>query len=437
MSARSADPLAAVDLRVLWQAQLAQQPDRAGRPLLDAADVVVVGGGFSGLAAARRAALLGARVVLLEAETLGWGASSRNAGMVLAGHKWGPRQLVAQYGPELGPALQRETVLSVEWTAATIAEEGIDAGLARDGHLELAFGRADADEMEAAARELTESGTPARFVARAELGEEIGTDAYHGGLLVEGDGGLDPARYHAGLAVAAERAGADLHEGVRALRIRPQRDGRMVVETSRGAILAREVFVGTNGYTNGVAPALRRRVIPVGSYIIVTDPLAEDVAAEISPRGRMFFDTKSFLNYWRLTPDRRLLFGGRVSFWPSTVRSMARALQRQMVAVHPQLAGVRVAHAWGGKLGFTVDRMPHAGRSAGVSFALGCCGSGVAMLPYLADRTMGWVLAGADAPALARLPFPLVPAPYEGRPWFMPVVGEWYRLKDRRAARKR
>ena len=437
MPARAADPLASVEPRVLWQAQLPPQPDRAGRPLPDSADLVVVGGGFTGLAAARRAALLGARVILLEAETLGWGASSRNAGMYLVGLKWGPRQLVDRYGAELGTALQRESADSVEWTLATIAAEQIDAGLTRAGHLELASGPSDADGIEAAARELTEAGTPARYVPRAELRREIGSDAYFGGLLVEGDGGLDPARYHAGLAEATARAGADLHEGVRALRIRPQRDGRMVVETSRGAILAREVFVGTNGYTDGAAPALRRRVIPVGSYIIATDPLPQDLAAEISPQGRMFFDTKNFLNYWRLTPDRRVLFGGRVSFWPSSVARTARVLQRTLAAVHPQLAGVRVAFAWGGKLGFSYDRMPHAGRSRGIAFATGCCGSGVAILPFLGDRTIAWVMGGAESPALARLPFPLVPAPYEGRPWFLPVVGEWYRFKDRRAARAR
>ena len=437
MPARAADALATVEQRVLWQAQLPPMPDRGGRPLPDVADLVVIGGGFTGLAAARRGALLGARVVLLEAETLGWGASSRNAGMCLVGLKSGPARLVQEYGPELGGALHRESIEAVEWTAALIAEEGIEAGFARSGHLELAFGPSDADGMEAAARELTGAGTPARFVPRAVLREEIGTDAYFGGLLVETDGGLDPARYHAGLAEAAGRAGADLHEGVRALGVRSQRDGRSVVETSRGAILAREVFVGTNGYTDGVAPALRRRVIPVGSYIIATDPLPEDLAHEISPRGRMFFDTKRFLNYWRLTPDRRVLFGGRVSFWPSSVAKTARILQRAMVAIHPRLAAVRVAYAWGGKLGFSVDRMAHAGRIAGVSFATACCGSGVAILPYLGDRTVAWVLGGDGAPALARLRFALVPAPYEGRPWFLPLVGEWYRLQDRRAARRR
>ncbi len=437
MAIRTVDPLATVEQRVLWQVQLPAQSDRRGRPLPDVADLVVIGGGFTGLAAARRGALLGARVVLLEAETLGWGASSRNAGMCLVGHKWGPEKLVEHHGRELGTALHQESIASVEWTAVTIAEEGIDAGLVRAGHLELAYAPADAAGMDAAARELTAAGTPARFVPRTALREEIGTESYFGGLLVEADGGLDPARYHAGLAEAAGRAGVDLHEGVRALRVRLQRDGRSVVETSRGAILTREVFVGTNGYTDAAAPALRRRVVPVGSYIIATDPLPADLAAEISPNGRMFFDTKNFLNYWRLTPDGRVLFGGRVSFWPASIEKTATILRRTMVAVYPQLASARVAYAWGGKLGFSYDRMPHAGRSGGVSFATGCCGSGVAILPYLGDRTIAWVMAGAEAPALSRLPFPLVPAPYEGRPWFLPLVGEWYRLQDRLSSRGR
>ncbi len=174
-------------------------------------------------------------------------------------------------------------------------------------------------------------------------------------------GGSTRRKYVAGLAAAAERAGASLHEGVRALRVRPQADGRAVVETSVGPIVAREVFVGTNGYTDGAAPELRRRVMPIGSYIIATDPLSEDLAREISPKGRMFFDSKNFLYYWRITPDRRMLFGGRASFWPSSVDRTARILLRGMLRVHPQLAGVRVAYAWGGKVGFTFDRMPHVG----------------------------------------------------------------------------
>lgn len=431
------DPLRSFEPRPLWQAQLPPGPDRRGRPLPDAADLVVIGGGLAGCAAARRGAELGARVVLLEAESIGWGASSRNGGMCHPGFKWGPAELMARHGAILGEAIYRESVDAFEWTAATIADEGIDADFVRSGHLELAYAPSHMAHLSTAVASLATVGEHAHTISAAELRSEIGTDAYHGALVVERSGGLHPAKYAAGLAAAAERAGASLHEGVRALHVRPQADGRAVVETTAGPILAREVFVATNGYTDGAAPELRRRVMPIGSYIIATDPLSEDLAHEISPKGRMFFDSKNFLYYWRITPDRRMLFGGRASFWPSSVEKTARILLRGMLRVHPQLAGIRVAYAWGGKVGFTFDRMPHVGRLGGITYASGCCGSGVAILPYLGHRAAGWILGGEPAPALASLRFPLVPAPYEGRPWFLPAVGEWYRLADWRAGRER
>ena len=246
-----------------------------------------------------------------------------------------------------------------------------------------------------------------------------------------------PGRYFAGLAAAADRAGADLHEGVRATAVRRQGDGRFVVETERGAIHARDVFVATNGYTDGVAPSIRRRVIPIGSYIIASEPLPEDLAHELSPKGRAFFDTKNFLYYWHVSADRRMIFGGRASFMPTSVDHTAAILHKGLLEVHPQLADYRIEYAWGGNVGFTHDRMPHAGRTKdGVTYLVGCCGTGVALMTHMGSQVGEW-LAGGAAPALTRLSFPLVPAPYEGRPWFMPVVGEWYRWKDRRAARSR
>src|SRR4029079_4957864 len=226
-------------------------------------------------------------------------------------------------------------------------------------------------------------------------------------------GGLHPGKFLAGLATLAADAGADLHEGVRARSIRRQADGRLVVETSRQALIARDVIVATNGYTDGVAPALRRRIMSIGSYIIATDPLPADLAAEISPRGRMFFDTKNFLYYWRLTPDGRMLFGGRASMWPTTISRTAAILQRGMVEGDPQRAGKRIASAWGGRVWCTFDRVPHVGCSEGVTYAVGCCGSGVAILPWLGTRIAEWV-AGGEAAGLARLTLPLRPAPVPG-----------------------
>jgi glycine/D-amino acid oxidase-like deaminating enzyme len=256
-------------------------------------------------------------------------------------------------------------------------------------------------------------------------------------LAVEGSALPHPGRYFAGLAAAAERAGADLHEGTRARSIRRGADGRFRVETDRGAIAARDVFVATNGYTDGVVPALRRRIIPIGSYIIASEPLPPDLAHELSPKGRAFFDTKNFLYYWHVSADRRMVFGGRASFLPSTIDRTASILWRGLLEVHPQLAGHRIEYAWGGNVGFTFDRMPHVGRTRdGVTYAMGCCGTGVALMTQLGTRVGGW-LAGGEPPELARLTFPLVPAPYEGRPWFLPLAGEWFRLQDRLAARSR
>ena len=271
---------------------------------------------------------------------------------------------------------------------------------------------------------------------RERLHEEIGSDAYHGGLAVPPSGLLHPGKYFAGLVAAAERAGADLHEGVRARAIRRQADGRLVVETDRGAILAKDVVVGTNGYTDGVVPSLRRRIIPIGSYIIATEPLPEDLAREISPKGRAFFDTKNFLYYWHVSADRRMIFGGRASFLPTTVDRTAAILHEGMLEVHPQLAGLRVDYAWGGNVGLHVR--PDAARRADERRDLRDGLLRDRRRAHDLARDGGRRLAVGRSGARARAaPFPLVPAPYEGRPWFLPFAGEWFRLQDRLAARSR
>jgi glycine/D-amino acid oxidase-like deaminating enzyme len=422
--------------RPYWHATMPALPDRTGRTLPDAADVVVVGGGYTGMNAARELARQGASVTLLEAETLGFGASTRNGGIVHPGYKWGPRALIKRYGEETGRALYRETLDAYELVKRLIVDEGIDCEFRECGYLDLAYGPSHVDDLREAVEGLALVGVEATFVPRDRLREEIGSDAYYGGLVHEGSGLLHPGKYFAGLVAAAERAGADLHEGVRATGIRRQADGRLVVETSRGAIIARDVIVGTNGYTDGVVPSLRRRIIPIGSYIIATEPLPEELARDLSPKGRAFFDTKNFLYYWHVSEDRRMIFGGRASFLPTSVDHTAAILHKGLLEVHPQLAGSRIEFAWGGNVGFTFDRMPHVGRRDGVTYAMGCCGTGVALMTFLGTALGTWA-GGGEPPVLARLKFPLVPAPYEGRPWFLPFAGEWFRLQDRLTARSR
>ena len=422
--------------RPYWHATMPALPDRSGRDLPDAADAVVIGGGLTGINAARELARQGASVVLLEAETLGFGASTRNGGIVHPGYKWGPKALIGRYGEETGRELYSETLEAYELVKRLIAAEEIDCEFRQTGWLELAYGPSHVAHLHEAIESLAVVGGEASFVPRERLRGEIGSDAYYAGLVVENGGLLHPGKYFAGLVASAERAGADLHDRVRATSIRRQADGRLVVETSRGAIIAKDVVVGTNGYTDGVVPALRRRIIPIGSYIIATEPLPEELARELSPKGRAFFDTKNFLYYWHVSEDRRMIFGGRASFMPTSVDRTAAILHRGLLEVHPQLAGYRVDYAWGGNVGFTFDRMPHVGRQDGITYAMGCCGTGVALMTYLGTAVARW-LGGGEAPALSRLKFPLVPAPYEGRPWFLPFAGEWFRLQDRLAARSR
>jgi glycine/D-amino acid oxidase-like deaminating enzyme len=422
--------------RPYWHATMPPLPDRTGKHLPEAADVVVVGGGYTGIAAARKLALQGAQTVVLEANSLGWGASTRNGGIAHPGFKWGPTALVKRHGRDLARALYMESVEATQLVAGLVKDQGIDAELRYNGFLELAWARAHAEDFPAEATALIDFGTPARAIPRDRLAEEIGTPAYHGGLAVDGGGVVHPAKWFVGLVGLAERAGADLHEGVRASSIRRQANGRFVVETKRGALLARDVLVATNGYTDRVAPALRRRVIPIGSYIIATEPLPEDLARELSPTGRAYFDTRNFLSYWHVSADRRMLFGGRVSFFPTTVDRTARLLYRRMLDVHPQLRGYRVEYSWGGKVALTMDRMPHIGRTGGVMYAMGYSGTGLVMSTWLGTRAAEW-MGGGEPPALAKLRFPIVPAPYEGRPWFLPVVGEFFRFRDRLAAREK
>lgn len=402
--------------------------------LADEVDIAIVGAGITGLAAAREAARAGASVAVFERGRLGDGASSRNAGMCHPGFSVGPHRLLQRYGETLGRVIYQDSEDAYDLVRSIIADEEIDAEAVESGQLGLAFAPAHVAGLAAGRDELADMGVASRVIARSELRGELDSDRYFGGLLVDRCLGLNPAGLVNGLAGAALRYGAAIHEQTPVVSLARAADGRVVVTTPKGSVSAAEVIVATSGHTDGLVRWLRRRVVSLASYVIVTDPLDEDLARRLAPNGRMFYDTKNFLYYWRLTPDRRLLFGGRASFLPTSLRRTAEILYRGMTEVYPSLAGVRVAYAWSGRVDFTYDRMPHVGKHDGITYALGYCGSGVALSVFLGTKVGGW-LCGQQAPNLAQIGFPVVPAPYEGRAWFLPLVGEWYRLKDRLAAR--
>ena len=289
-----------------------------------------------------------------------------------------------RYGEPLARALYRESVDATALVAGLITDQGIDAELRLNGYLELGLGTARRRGVAGggrrrcgtSARRRERSRRPTSATRSGPMPITAGSPWTVAGCSIRRSG----SSASSGL---AERAGAELHEGVRVRSLRRQADHRFVVETGRGAILAKDVLVATNGYTDGVAPAVRRRVIPIGSYIIATEPLAPDLAREMSPGGRAYFDTRNFLSYWHVSADRRMIFGGRVSFFPTSVDRTARLLYRRLLEIHPQLAGTRVEYSWGGKVGITMDRMPHIGRTAGVMYAVGYSGTGVVLSTYL------------------------------------------------------
>ncbi|MGH9139728.1 MAG: NAD(P)/FAD-dependent oxidoreductase, partial [Vicinamibacterales bacterium] len=270
-----------------------------------------------------------------------------------------------------------------------------------------------------------------QLVPRAEQHGEIGSDAYHGVLVDERSGGLNPARYVRGLADAATRAGARVVTGVGVTAV-DRRPGKWRVRTTGGEVETRDLLVATNGYSDGAVPALQRRFVPVGSYIIATEPLDEPVASALLPRRRMAFDTKNFLYYFRVTADRRLLFGGRAEFGrpdADTTRRAAAILGQGMRAIFPGLAGVAIEYAWGGNVAFTRDQMPRAGCLDHLNYAGGYCGHGVAMATYLGEQIARRIGGEPIDHPLFDDRFRAIPL-YSGQPWFLPIVGAYYQVKD-------
>jgi glycine/D-amino acid oxidase-like deaminating enzyme len=420
----------------LWHADVSlpatiDDPD----PLPAEADIVIVGAGYCGITAAAELAARGLSAVVVEVDAIGVGASTRNGGMVIPELKHGPRDLARRYGALAGELV--DAVLEAFALVERLVDEwSIDCDYARCGGLLLAHHERHVPGLHDALEEWQDLlGDEARVLHRSELHEEIGTTAYHAGLLVERTGGLQPAKYHAGLVRRALDAGAQVQGRTRASRIARRPAGGYRVETTRGTVDAREVLVATNAYADELVPELRRRVLPIGSFIVATEPLGEDLARSCIPRRRMIYDAKNFLFYWRLSSDDRMVFGGRTSLSPTTPAQARDVLYAEMVRVHPQLTGCRLEHSWGGNVAITFDRLPHCGRlplpdGGDVAYATGCNGTGIALATWFGAKAAAWLSGEEAPPAFAQLPFPSVPL-HAWRTAYLPAVGWWFRAKDR------
>jgi glycine/D-amino acid oxidase-like deaminating enzyme len=396
----------------------------------DQVDVAIIGSGYTGLNAARVLAKTGASVAVLERHNIGWGASSRNGGMATPGIKRPLKQIYQAYGRDYAHQFWQASLDAIDLIDQLVHEEGIDCHWQRNGHIALAAKASHFEAQKQTSQWLKEEfGHETTLVAPGDLHSEIGSDAYFGGLADNYSGGLQPAQYVFGLARAAAKYGVCLCENADVQRIE-RLPTRFLVHTSAGSVNAGEVLVATNGYTDRLVPALKPKIFPVGSYIIVTAPLPADQQQRLSPQGRMFYTTQNFLHYFRLTPDGRMLWGGRnnlsINLDP---QESARRLRASMRHTFPELADVPITYTWTGQLGLTFDLMPHIGRVDGIHYAFGYCGHGLSIATYVGTE-VGKLLAGQ----ISRSPFQEIPEDvrffYRNRPWFLPFAAQYYRFKD-------
>jgi glycine/D-amino acid oxidase-like deaminating enzyme len=415
-----------------WEAYTPTTGDLADVPR--SARVAIVGGGYAGLSTALELTKNGIDAIVLEANELGFGASTRNGGAVSGGVNVGKSFTgrTTDIDPDRVEHMLSDASDAFALIDRLIGEENIACFWEKPGRFVGAWTKkhfAVQTRRLAVLNIVAQSG--AYMVPRERQRDEIASDYYFGGMVVERSGKLHPALYYKGLLEACRRRGATVCAKAAVSGIARTGSGWRV-DTARGAVLAGDVVIATNGYTGNVTRALRRRVVPIASHIIATEELPPDLARSLIPKGRTLSDSKRVLCYYRMSPDgRRMVFGGRARFTQVGPTVSAPILHRYMTERFPQLRGVRITHAWSGNVAFTLDALPHMGERDDLHFCLGCNGSGVAMMTYLGWQTARKIARVANyACSFDTADFPDHPL-YSGNPWFLPAVGGYYRLRDR------
>lgn len=404
------------------------QPQLAGST---AADVCVVGGGYTGLSAALSAAEAGYAVTLVEAHRIGWGASGRNGGQMIPGLRWSATDLVERFGQETAQRL-----FSVGNTARArvhdrIARHGIACDL-RHGHFTAACKPADLTAME---RELecldyVMGYDAAQLVLPEQTAGIVSAKGYHGGIYDSAGGHLHPLNYALGLAEAARAAGVQLYEGSPVIHVTG--GDRPTVKTAHGSVSARYVVLACDAFMGEVDADLGRYTMPVANYNIATEPLGEDRARALIPSGAAISESRFVLNYYRLSADNRLIFGGGEKYTPRPPRDVAGFVRPYMEAAFPNVKGIGIDYAWGGLVGVTMNRLPHFGRKGNIFYAHGYSGHGV-LLTTLAGELITEAMRGTAErfDLFASLPV----KPFPGGPLLrhpLYVAGMlWYALRDR------
>ncbi|MFZ3033434.1 MAG: FAD-binding oxidoreductase [Parvibaculum sp.] len=356
-------------------------------------DVCVVGAGYTGLSAAIHLAERGYSVTLLEAERVGFGASGRNGGQLGTGHRKDQRALEEKFGREWAHRLWTLAEDSVATVKGLIADHKIDCDLT-PGVIQAAWKAGDIDWMKEEVEHMAkEYGyEKLEFIPQKDIREQIGTTRYFGGLLDKGAAHLHPLNYALGIARAAKAKGVKIYEHTPVTKITDTDPAK--VHTAHGAVTARFVVVATNGYLKKLEPRMARFIMPINNFIIATEPLGDDMARALIRDNVAVQDTKFVIDYYRLSPDNRMLFGGGENYSSKFPRDIAAFVSKPMLRVFPQLADARIDYAWGGTLAITMSRMPDFGRLApNIVYAQGFSGQGINMAT-LAGKLLSEAVAG-------------------------------------------
>jgi glycine/D-amino acid oxidase-like deaminating enzyme len=412
--------------------------DATPRPVIDAqtlpqqVDVLIIGSGYTGLNCALETSAGGMETLVIDAESAGWGCSTRNGGQISGEVKPDFQELKKKHGEKLAFDLIKGARTALEWMGEFIRAEAIDCDFRQCGRFHAAHTPAQFRKLvHYASHQPGGLEQPLGIVERKDQASEIDTGFYHGGLVIPSHCSLDPAKYHQGLLQLAIVRDCRVVSDCEALDIERSASG-FNVTTSKGMVRAKKVVVATSGYTGQVTAWQRRRIIPIGSYMLATEAIEPERMSKLIPRDRVFSDSRKLVTYFRRSPDaRRLLFGGRVSVFESDPVKSAPALRQQMLRIFPQLEDVKLSHAWMGFVGFSFDYLPHLGEQDGLFYAMGYCGSGISLASYFGNRLGLQVLGKAEGKiAFNDVKFQTRPF-YTGVPWFLSTAVRYYQLRDR------
>lgn len=419
-----------MDTLSLWEATAKSHKARSFLEGEHQADVVIIGAGFTGLSAAYHLQKKGLSTIIVEQETVGWGASGRNGGMILPGYKQTMGELTKKYGSEEAKQLNQIALDGMELVKDIVDLHQIDCSLEHGGYLLLS----EKNRFKSLLKEEHETlnkyfDSNTKYLEGDELKQEIDSSYFTSGLMEPHSYSFHPLNYALGLAEAAESLGAKIFERTKALSIQ-RVGGNVNVLTEHGKVVAKEVIAATDGYSTSLTKELDRAVIPVASYVVATERLGEDLAKSLIPNNRMVFDTSNLVNYFRLSPDGRIVYGGS-GMRHSGHDKYYRELHQKILTVFPQLASYKVEYRWGGLIGVTMDQFPMIGRMEdGVYFATGYCGHGASLATLMGELLAQW-LVGEERVSRRFESFPLRAFPFSSqKSMLVNLANSYYRVID-------